>query len=132
MRTHPDGDLNAERLDDKYNPEGNGEHPQFTREMWREAVANDYTLSGYWYWVECQIAEWEQDDEPPLRQVGDDISTLPVLSLAPPKSWSQRIGIIDQHGKEVASVRVRKDYDCEAVARRLVASFNLCNHNQEP
>lgn len=51
--------LSAEELDDKYNPDGNGEHPRFQRADWRAAVANDETLVGYWQWVEYQIEQEE-------------------------------------------------------------------------
>lgn len=63
MREHIDGNLTAEQLDDKYNPEGDGEHPEFTRANWREAVEEETTISGYWRWVEWQIETWEQNDE---------------------------------------------------------------------
>lgn len=46
-----DPDLNADQLDHKYNPEGDGEHPTYTRAMGREAVASENTLSGDWQWV---------------------------------------------------------------------------------
>lgn len=55
--------LTAEQLDDKYNPEGDGEHPVFTRGDWRNEVFNGYTLRGYWEWVEAQIEEEEIGDE---------------------------------------------------------------------
>jgi hypothetical protein len=44
-------------LDDKYNPEGDGEHPVVTRQEWREAVAQQETVSGYWDWTAHKIAE---------------------------------------------------------------------------
>lgn len=50
-----DLDLNADQLDHKYNPEGDGEHPTYTRAIWREAVASENTLSGYWQWVAHEI-----------------------------------------------------------------------------
>lgn len=52
-----DEGLSAEELDHKYNPDGGGEHPKFTREDWRDAVANDETILGYWDWLEEQIRE---------------------------------------------------------------------------
>ena len=54
-----DWELTADQLDDKYNPEGEGEHPVLTRKNWMYAVANEDTLQGYWDWVlhECAIAE---------------------------------------------------------------------------
>ena len=50
-----DADLTPEQLDDKYNPDGEGEHPKYTRDDWREAVAQEYTISGYWAWVSHQL-----------------------------------------------------------------------------
>lgn len=47
--------LSAEQLDDFYNPDGDGEHPQVTRAMWREAVAQEETVSGYWQWLAHQL-----------------------------------------------------------------------------
>lgn len=52
-----DAHLSADQLDDKYNPEGAGEHPMFTRQMWREAVANEDTICGYWSWLVSEIAQ---------------------------------------------------------------------------
>jgi len=52
-----DYDLTAEQLDDKYNPDGGGEHPIITRADWRQAVESEDTLTGYWEWVEHQIFE---------------------------------------------------------------------------
>jgi hypothetical protein len=45
----------ADQLDEHYNPEGGGEHPVFSRADWRDAVANEDTLSGYWEWVEHML-----------------------------------------------------------------------------
>lgn len=47
--------LSAEDLDNKYNPEGDGEHPTFPRSHWREAVANEGTVSGYWQWCKHML-----------------------------------------------------------------------------
>lgn len=47
--------LNAEQLDDKYNLDGDGEHPQYTRADWRSAVQSGDTISGYWVWVEHRL-----------------------------------------------------------------------------
>jgi hypothetical protein len=44
------------QLDDKYNPEGDGEHPVFVRETWRREVSDENTISGYWDWAAHQIA----------------------------------------------------------------------------
>ena len=52
--------LTADQLDEKYNPDGGGEHPEFRRDLWRDDVANEYTLQGYWAWVERMV--WEQGE----------------------------------------------------------------------
>ena len=49
--------LSADQLDAKYNPDGDGEHPVHTRWDWRQAVAQEATISGYWAWVVQMI--WE-------------------------------------------------------------------------
>ncbi|HGA2320469.1 TPA: hypothetical protein ACIRVE_005085 [Pseudomonas putida] len=51
-----DDGLTAEQLDDKYNADGDGEHPEFTRADWREAVQLESTLTGYWQWVEHHVS----------------------------------------------------------------------------
>lgn len=53
--------LGAQALDAKYNPDGGGEHPKYTREDWRSAVANDETIVGYWVWVEEKLREEESE-----------------------------------------------------------------------
>lgn len=58
-----DVSLSPEQLDDKYNPDGDGEHPRFTREAWRQAVVQEETLRGYWDWVAVQV--WETATEFP-------------------------------------------------------------------
>lgn len=40
--------LVADQLEEVYNPEGDGEHPDFTREDWWQQVINHETLCGYW------------------------------------------------------------------------------------
>lgn len=49
--------LSAEQLDEKYNPDGDGEHPVFTRDEWRDAVGNQDTISGYWDWVYHRLTQ---------------------------------------------------------------------------
>lgn len=56
-----DFSLSASQLDDKYNPGGGGEHPVYTRDDWRQEVAEENTLRGYWDWVAAQL-ESAQDD----------------------------------------------------------------------
>ena len=60
-----DLELTAEQLDDKYNSNGDGEHPLITREDWRNAVAAHVTINGYWDWLEYrmdQITITEDED----------------------------------------------------------------------
>lgn len=52
-----DYELSAEQLDCKYNPDGDGEHPKYTREAWREAVRDKDTIAGYWNWLEHILNE---------------------------------------------------------------------------
>lgn len=47
--------MDADLLDARYNPDGDGEHPIYTRYQWREAVSVEETLLGYWEWVEYQL-----------------------------------------------------------------------------
>lgn len=43
--------LSARQLDNKYNQDGDGEHPVYTRADWKHIVANDGTIQGYWHWL---------------------------------------------------------------------------------
>lgn len=70
-----DYDLTAEQLDDKYNPDGDGEHPGYTRDAWRQAVSNLDTLSGYWAWVAHQLQAEQEDldnDNPYTQHLGSN------------------------------------------------------------
>ena len=51
--------LSAEELAQKYAGEDGswGQHPIFRRQEWREEVANDNTLQGYWSWVVSKLEE---------------------------------------------------------------------------
>ena len=49
--------LTAAQFDDKYNPDGVGEHPIFTSPYCHLHVADETTLLGYWEWVEYKIEE---------------------------------------------------------------------------
>lgn len=67
MRIDPeDRELTAEQLDDKYNPDGDGEHPIVTRECWRHEVFESNTLLGYWDWVahklEANPEIWDEEE----------------------------------------------------------------------
>jgi len=55
VEANDDLGLLPEQLDDKYNQDGGGEHPVFSREEWRTHVAEQWTVSGYWDWVYNQI-----------------------------------------------------------------------------
>jgi hypothetical protein len=48
----------ASMLDDKHNPNGDGEHPVYPRAEWRNAVAANDTIIGYWDWVEYRIEQY--------------------------------------------------------------------------
>ena len=65
-----DYELSAEQLDEKYNPEGDGQHPGYTRRAWRSAVAQEDTLCGYWDWVwhMLDIEQTELDEDNPYNQ----------------------------------------------------------------
>lgn len=54
-----DADLSVEELAEKYAGKdgGGGQHPVYHRPDWREEVANDDTLLGYWAWVHHQLNE---------------------------------------------------------------------------
>ncbi|NLA66717.1 MAG: hypothetical protein GX856_00440 [Gammaproteobacteria bacterium] len=53
--------LSADQLDVKYNPDGDGEHPWHTRKDWRQEVASESTLLGYWEWVVHKVGQDEDD-----------------------------------------------------------------------
>jgi hypothetical protein len=74
--------MSVEQLDDKYNPDGDGEHPIITRQQWRVAVNNEETLLGYWSWVAYQLTE--------------EIETLKQARLTPPaKLWIRPVYIVE-------------------------------------
>ncbi|MDX1366899.1 hypothetical protein [Pseudomonas sp.] len=56
-----DAGLTGDDLEGKYSPQGGGEHPMGSRLMWREAVANEDTIGGYWAWVESEAAQARWD-----------------------------------------------------------------------
>lgn len=62
-RNQTDAELSPAELDDRYNPEGDGEHPTFRREHWRSAVANRATLVSYWEWVAWMLREVRSEIE---------------------------------------------------------------------
>ncbi|MGY2488272.1 hypothetical protein [Cupriavidus sp. CP313] len=84
------GGLSAEHLDDLYNPEGDGEHPQITRAMCREAVALQDTVSGYWQWLAHRLTEDPTSAVKPRLAISEG----PVFSAplnAPPGPYVQAI-----------------------------------------
>lgn len=52
-----DAGATADSLEDRYNPNGDGEHPIHTRDAWILAVQQKVTLRGYWDWAAAQIEE---------------------------------------------------------------------------
>lgn len=56
-----DLDMSAEQLDDKYNQDGDGEHPVITAEAWRAKVADHGTRQGYWEWLEYRMTQIQED-----------------------------------------------------------------------
>lgn len=71
MVAQEDFSLSASQLDDKYNPDGGGEHPAYTRDDWRQEVAEENTLRGYWDWVAAQLESAQDDmDEPESERSG--------------------------------------------------------------
>jgi hypothetical protein len=44
-------------LESMWSPDGDGEHPGFPRSDWREAVANDDTIQGYWGWLRHELCK---------------------------------------------------------------------------
>lgn len=57
LELNEDAELSAEELDDKYNQDGEGEHPYFTRKSWRKVVKHQGTSLGYWAWLKNQLEE---------------------------------------------------------------------------
>ena len=53
--------LRVDQLDDRYNEDGDGEHPGYTRRHWREHVKCQQTLAGYWEWVHFKL-QCEMED----------------------------------------------------------------------
>lgn len=59
----PDFGLTEDQLDEKYNPDGDGENPSFPRAEWRGGVENRDTICGYWTWMRCMLREAEDELE---------------------------------------------------------------------
>jgi hypothetical protein len=53
--SHTDYDLTQEQIEEKHNPNGGGQHPQYTRSDWKTEVENDGTSNSYWGWVHGEI-----------------------------------------------------------------------------
>lgn len=77
----PDYGMSCFKLDDKYNPDGDGEHPGYTRRKWRDDVKCEQTLAGYWDWVvfslECEQDELDKDNLYTANMVFPEISFPP-------------------------------------------------------
>ncbi|MFM0415837.1 hypothetical protein [Paraburkholderia aromaticivorans] len=58
-----DQHLSAAQLGNKYNPNGDGEHraTPLRRAEWRQQVAGENTVIGYWDLVEYQIEQYHSD-----------------------------------------------------------------------
>lgn len=50
-----DAGLTGAQLDDRYNQDGDGEHPLFHRAVWIQATSEYETLLGYWDWVSYRL-----------------------------------------------------------------------------
>lgn len=61
MTTEKDYQLSPDQLDGKYNPDGDGQHPDYQRKDWREAVDNHGTISGYWEWVRHMLLDRNEE-----------------------------------------------------------------------
>jgi hypothetical protein len=63
-RLRCDAEVYPEQLDGIYNEEGDGGHPDFTREDWRGEVASENTLLGYWQecaaWLRGQVEDLDE------------------------------------------------------------------------
>lgn len=55
--TMKDEDLTPDQLSEKYDPDGYGQHPDYTRADWRDEVRRGHTLRGYWDWVSSEIEQ---------------------------------------------------------------------------
>jgi hypothetical protein len=98
--------LTAEQLENLYNPDRGGEHPQITRAQWRAAVTGDETALGYWQWLAHKLAE-EMDALVERQPAGQAAAALPVLRIAEGPVFSTPmdasaglyIQVLSQHGR---------------------------------
>lgn len=59
-----DSDLGRLELEEKYSGDVSwGSHPTFTREMWKQCVAEDDTVQSYWDWVYNKVQNEDEPDE---------------------------------------------------------------------
>ncbi len=58
-----DYQLVPDQLSERYNPNGDGEHPVYDRASWREAVGAQQTLSGYWDWVYYWLDQEQESNQ---------------------------------------------------------------------
>jgi hypothetical protein len=59
-----DNKMTPDQLSERYNPNGDGEHPVYDRASWRESVGAQQTLRGYWDWVGGQLEEQQEPNTP--------------------------------------------------------------------
>lgn len=81
--------LSAEQLDCRFNPEGDGEYPTFSRAAWRQEVNDESTVSGYWDWVSHRLIELQSEREVvaadvvrALNNLEDDTFTAALTTIA--------------------------------------------------
>ena len=55
--------LTEEQLDHKYNLDGDGQHPGYTRWEWRSRVAQECTVVGYWVEYQLEMEQSELDED---------------------------------------------------------------------
>lgn len=53
--------MSALDLEKQFTEAGDTEHSIFTQVLWRDAVLNQDTVSGYWVWTHHQILSWDPD-----------------------------------------------------------------------
>lgn len=56
INADPGQGMLPEQLDCHFNPDGDGQHPYFTRSDWRNEVEQFNTISGYWDWLSDALA----------------------------------------------------------------------------
>lgn len=80
LDTLPDHELTAEQLDEKYNGDGDGEHPKHTVLNWIAAAQLDTVRDGYWHWVQHKLIT--EHENAPENQATVHNFTLAVTAPA--------------------------------------------------